>query len=128
MILYHRTCVDHGAPAIRESGLVVPQPHQLIGIVASWWAPMPWATRQALALSSTMLDCDRMAVLFMADVDPTQVARWYDVKPTVMERGGVVARQFVNHLEAAHGARPDWWYVAPEPIAVVEVTDDVSRR
>lgn len=122
MKLYHWTCLDHGAEPIMQTGMVIPNAHPLLGFKFSWWSHIPWASRESLGLSSRMLTCDRMGQQFVADVEDGQVTRWQTFRAGVLREypdriGGV------RQLEAATGTRPDWWWVAPDPVRVALVLE-----
>lgn len=122
MKLYHWTCLDHGSPAIMASGFVEPRVHPMLDFKLSWWTHIPWASRDALGLSSHQLVCDRMSQQFVADVDPHEVAAWTEFRRGFMARYPERASG-LRQLEAAPGAKPSYWWVAPEPIPVSMVLE-----
>jgi len=113
--LWHYTC-DHGHEAIGEFGVLVP------GRVLApdrmppdyWPADFVWLTdlarpnRDALGLTSWIIECDRTAHRYRAAWEVT-------IKPWVEVRRSVNSPE---SLEAAEGARPRHWYVSRDPVAV----------
>lgn len=111
---WHRTCA-HRIDEILTTGTLLPHPQPLLGIKAVWLTHIPWATRDHLALSSDHLRCDRMQYLFEV-TDPTHVVPW------LVARSGLPAGP-VRMLEAARGARPDYWWLSGKPQSVTLVTE-----
>jgi hypothetical protein len=110
--LYHRTCA-HRVDQILETGTLLPFPHALLGVKMVWLTHIPWAKREALALSSDFIRCDRMEFLFEV-TDPTHVVPWVQARTQM-------SPSVVRMLEAARGARPDYWWVSgqPQPVKIV---------
>lgn len=120
MTWHHRTC-EHRAPKIEAEGVLLPNPHPLLGRMPLIWLTLsPTASRAALGLSSHSLQCDRMAHLFrVADEDASKVMPWQEFK-TLNSMTEYV--EFMRRLEATRGVRPLVWGVAFEPVRVVRVT------
>lgn len=112
--LYHLTC-RHGAGKIVAAGLLVkPNPQPVLGdMPLSWFTHVPNARNVALGLTSHTLKCDRTERRFRV-LEPEKLFRWNDVR-AVLPRDGVL------NLEAARGTRPEWWWVAQEPVEVERV-------
>lgn len=111
MSLYHFTC-DHGHRKI--DGFVIPATfldQRLIGTPGeyAWFTDLGIPIREALGLTSTILDCDRTAHRYRV-VDDSAVAPWVEARRTYT---------WGADLERAPGARPMHWFVATEPVAVV---------
>lgn len=112
--VFHLTC-PHGAAKIIEAGLlVIPQKQVVIGdMELAWFTHVPSAKKVALGLTSHSLKCDRTERLFRV-LEPKKLYRWNDVR-------AVIPRRAVVELEAARGTKPEWWWVAQEPVLVEEV-------
>jgi len=65
----------------------------------------PNADRDALGLSSTMLDCNRMDVRYEIEKPGTAV-RWNSIRSRF---------KHAAVLESVRGTRPELWYVSREP-------------
>jgi len=113
--IFHLTC-RHGAGKIIAGGLLVnPHPQPVLGdMPLAWFTHVPNARNQALGLTSHTLKCDRTERRFRV-LEPEKIFRWNEIR-------AVLPRQSVIALEAAHGARPEWWWVAQEPVLVEQVT------
>jgi hypothetical protein len=115
--IYHLTC-RHRAGQIILAGEVVPQPQPVFGMLAdarlSWFTHVPNARNVALGLTSHTLTCDRTERKFRV-LEPEKVFRWNDIR-AVLPQDAVLA------LESARGTRPEWWWVAQEPVRVEQVT------
>jgi hypothetical protein len=79
--------------------------------VFAWFTDMPTPNRDALGLTSTILDCDRTAYRFRAELGG-DLMRWTSVR-----RG---YPGWAYELENAYGARPMHWYVSRDPVPVIE--------
>ena len=109
--LYHWTCYHH-APTVRVWRTVTPH----MGL--SWWTDLgdrSKRTRAATGLTSRTLDCDRMEYRCTA-TRPDLLTPWL-----VWRVDHQVAPGHVELLEAAPGARPDHWWVSPDPVQVGSV-------
>jgi hypothetical protein len=110
--LYHYTC-DHGAERIGPRGTLKPQP--LVGSgtagVAVWMTDLDVPFRDALGLTSHILDCDRTAHQYVVH-EPRAVMHWTEARK-------ILPRQYVRALESAPGAMPMHWYVSGVPQAAV---------
>jgi hypothetical protein len=113
---YHRTCA-HRIEQILDDGLLRPHPQHLLGVRALWLTHVPWADRRALALSSDMLRCDRMQFLLEV-IEPSEIVPW-----SALRAGFNPAT--VRLLEAAHGARPEYWWLTGAEQRVRLVTEKV---
>jgi hypothetical protein len=115
--LYHLTC-RHRAGEIVLAGQVIPHQQPVFGYFSdaklSWFTHVPTARNVALGLTSHTLKCDRTERRFRV-LEPEKVFRWNDIR-SVLPQDAVLA------LESAHGTRPEWWWVAQEPVRVEEVT------
>ena len=121
--LYHLTCRHRAAEIIADGLIVKPHPQPVFGILAkgdlAWFTHVPNARNVALGLTSHTLMCDRTERRFRV-LEPEKLFRWNDIR-AVLPQEGVLA------LESAHGTRPEWWWVAQEPVTVEEVTVDHKR-
>lgn len=116
LILYHYTC-SHGNLAISRDGMVRP----LVSILNNsaltvptsahfaWFTDLDVPHREALGLTSNILNCDRTEHRFRV-TDRSGMARWIDIRRL---------RPDLWHLEDAPGAMPQHWWVATEPVPVV---------
>lgn len=103
MKLYHYTC-SHAAPRIKATGLLLPNshPHNPEPLVWLTDLDVPW--REALGLTSTILDCDRTEWRFTL-TEPVAVHPWVAVRRRF-------DREYVRELERAHGVMPMHWFVS----------------
>lgn len=119
--LFHMSC-RHRAGQIVLDGYVVPQQQPAFGYLSeaklAWFTHVPNARNVALGLTSHTLKCDRTERRFRV-LEPEKVFRWNDIR-------AVMPQDAVRMLEAAHGTRPEWWWVSQEPVAVEEVV--LERR
>lgn len=115
--LFHRTC-SHRIDEILASGTLLPAKQPLLGVKLVWLTHIPWATREALALSSDTLRCDRMEHLLEV-TQPQSVVAW-NVARTALPMSAV------RVLEAARGSRPEYWWVSGEPQLAALVKEAVS--
>ena len=104
MPLYHFTC-SHGRALIGSPGVL--EPHW--GFV--WLTDLARPPREAVGLTSQILDCDRMEFRYRATANGT-VVPW----TTVRRR---YPREWVEGLESAPGALLRHWYVSPVPVPAV---------
>lgn len=104
MRLYHFTCSHRAEEIDRNGGIIVPHYHPYLGFAVVWMTFDPNASRDALGLSSTMLDCDRMNVRYTIENPATAVA-WNTVRSRF---------KYAHLLEATPGTRPAVWYVSRE--------------
>lgn len=109
--LYHYTC-DHGHSLI--DGVVIPATFQTQDALGgpgeyAWFTDLSVPIRDALGLTSTILDCDRTAHRYRV-LDAECIRPWREARRVY--RWGV-------DLEQAPGARPAHWYVSTEPVPVV---------
>lgn len=105
MTLWHYTC-DHGRAAIlADSGTLRPNLRAPIPIL--WLTDLAAPERDALGLTSRILDCDRTEHRFRID-DPIDVLPWAALR--LRYRPTLVAG-----LETAPGAQPEHWYVTLQP-------------
>ena len=115
--LYHYTC-DHAAPLIRESGTVLSlaalnaggRPGMPPWGMFSWFTDLDTPDRNGLGLTSNILDCDRTAHRFTV-ADATEVEQWVNIH---------WSHPWGSVLESAPGALPMHWWVATEPVPVVQ--------
>jgi len=112
--LFHLTC-RHAAGKIVVAGfMVVPQPQPVLGDMRlSWFTHVPNARNVALGLTSHTLKCDRTERRFRV-LEPEKLFRWNDIRSAIPGEGPI-------HLEGARGTRPEWWWVAQEPVLVERV-------
>lgn len=113
--LFHLSC-RHGAAKIIEAGLIVkPSPQPMLGNMSlAWFTHVPNARNVALGLTSHTLKCDRTERRFRV-LEPEKLFLWNDIR-------GVIPGDGPLHLQAAHGTRPEWWWVSQEPV-LVEVVE-----
>jgi hypothetical protein len=112
--LFHLSC-RHAAGKIILAGQVVPQPQPALGNMAlAWFTHVPNARNVALGLTAHTLKCDRTERRFRV-LEPEKLFRWNDIRAVIPGDGP-------RHLEAARGTRPEWWWVAQEPVRVEQVT------
>jgi hypothetical protein len=109
--LWHYTC-DHGHAAIED--VVVPacwQRPDLDGTPGTyaWFTDLAEPIRDALGLTSNMLDCDRTAHRYRV-LDASPIVPWVRVRRSWPS--------WVDLLESAPGARPMHWFVSPGPVDV----------
>lgn len=122
MTFYHYTC-DHGRVALGTTGTVrtvadwapdtaakMPPKHAWMTKV-SWFTDLDIPDRRGLGLTSTRLECDRMAWRYTA-TDPTHLQPWL-----------AVARRHAPRRDAADlrngkGRRPAHWFVSTLPVPV----------
>lgn len=102
--LYHYTCA-HSLARMRPDvyGVRTLEPRSPGGLL--WLTDLETPIREALGLTSMIIDCDRTQHR-LAVLDPSTVRRWVDVR-----------RQYPGlwDLELAHGAMPMHWYVSTSP-------------
>lgn len=112
---WHYTC-EHKVDDIEATGVVLPQTQQTLGgLQVAWFTNMPSASRQALGLTSHMLNCDRMSHLFrVIPVDEHKVVEWARLRDKL-------SRPMIVRLEAARGTRPMFWGVAAEAVQVERI-------
>lgn len=117
MTLFHYTC-DHGHAQLGPESALVPA----IDIIgpgrdAPWTAQFVWLTdmdtpdRNALGLTSNILNCDRLSHRYRV-VDEHSCVWW----PEYAARLHASTR---HEIEDADGARPRHWWVALQPVQVV---------
>lgn len=108
MKLYHYTC-DHGFAGAGRDKLLYP--HGLL-LKAVWATDLDTPDRDALGLTSRILNCDRTE--YRATVDGRHFEHWFqarrDIDPDI--RDG---------LELAPGVQPGNWFVSFEPVPVLEL-------
>ncbi len=116
MRLFHFTCEDHGAPGIREDGVIRPSPLYVLDIgltprmYVAWLTDLPDPRRYQVGLTSQSLTCDRMAVRFEADVD---AERW---RRFARRHRDVLPGWWRRDLERF--GDPWHWFVSTEPVPV----------
>jgi len=112
--LYHYTC-DHGMTGIQQSDMwLKPNPAALWRLV--WLTDLDVPDRDALGLTSHLLDCDRTRHRLRIKKD-TAISWW----PHWCRAEGITRAQR-DGLELAPGARPRHWYVTPWPIRAEQGT------
>lgn len=115
MSLYHYTC-DHAVASILDQGVVIPLADQHPDASVPPWGLFAWFTdldtpdRSGLGLTSNLLSCDRTAHRFTV-TDATEVERWVNVRR---------CHPWASDLESGPGAMPMHWWVATEPVPVIE--------
>lgn len=121
--LWHFTCT-HGRDAIGTTGLAMPMaahnPQAAARMLPEWaWlSGLVWFTDQpqldpiALGLTSSLLDCDRMAWRYQV-TDPTSCVRWLDYMRQHRRQLPRNARQL-----NVGDHRPGTWWVATQPVPV----------
>lgn len=112
MILHHFTC-SHGDAGIHRDGYIKPMSNRAINLPEPiiWLSSSASAARGALGLTSHSLACDRMEHLYRVTTD--------DAVPWSAYRLDL-AKFVVQRLEAAHGTRPQLWWVATTPLSDIE--------
>jgi len=103
-VLYHYTC-HHGRRGIGFSGFIVPTP-SLWGLPLVWLTDMRPPGREALGLTSHMLDCDRLAYCYKVDA-PLGVEPWLESRARAD-----APLLSVLMLEQAPGVDPRRWFVS----------------
>lgn len=112
MRLYHYTC-KHCAPRIAADGYLIPNALHAPPLI--WLTSMRDPNRDALGLTSYLLDCDRMKFRFTVDTDDAMTwAEWRLGHPEYLA--------WATELELAEGARPGLWWVAEQPLPWVAET------
>lgn len=125
--LYHYTC-DHAHLLLGRSGILLPgcllngpNPKHLHREIP-FHAALVWATdlarpnRDALGLTSYLLDCDRTTHRYrIIRGDETGMVPWADVRRSMIARG---MGDTVYFLEEAHDTRPRHWWVSSSPVSV----------
>jgi hypothetical protein len=106
---WHYTC-DHSEAGIRESGLIQPNHHPLILRSMSWFTDLGPDRRYEAGLTSSIINCDRMAYRFEV-VDPAQLTWW-----PVAARALRVPQAVRDELE--DGRLPAHWWIALAPVEV----------
>jgi hypothetical protein len=112
---WHYTC-EHKVSDIEATGVVLPQTQQMLGgLQVAWFTNMPSASRQALGLTSHMLNCDRMSHLFhVLPVDEHKIVEWGRLRSQL-------SRSMVIALESAPGTRPMFWGVAADAVQIERI-------
>jgi len=105
--LYHFTC-SHGAEGLGRSGFLNPTPHPLLGSSLSWMTSLPDPARDAVGLTSTILDCDRMETRWKV-TDQTRCRRWVDIRHEFNSDAVEILEAFSD---------PSSWWVASVPVPV----------
>lgn len=117
--LYHYTC-DHGHSLIRER--VIPGTWQagqsLIGTPGEyvWFTDLALPLRDALGLTSHIVDCDRTVHRYRA-TSTADIVPWREVRRQW---------EWAEELESAPGARPMHWFVSS--VAVPVTYDPIPAR
>jgi hypothetical protein len=127
--LYHFTC-DHAHLLLGKTGTLLPgcllngpdPRHQHRHVEVPFQTSLVWATdlrypnRDALGLTSYLLQCDRTAHRYrLLHDDETGMVPWTDVRRQMFTRG---LGDVVYDLEEAPGVRPRHWWVSSRPVAV----------
>lgn len=119
--LYHFTC-DHGAEAIQADGFIRPMTPWPVNVgdvptgmahapPVAWFTSDPMPSRDAVGLTSVLLDCDRMAYRFQ--VGPVRAWPW---RSFAAMHG--CTEEYYRGLVGTYWGRPDTWYVATRPVPV----------
>lgn len=109
MTLYHYTC-NHGAKGIQRAGLVYPNHHPLLGFAIAWFTDLEAPDPDDVGLTSTTLDCDRLAHRFT--VDPSACHRWLGSNEH--------ARTPLPTQRDLHWAsKPEHWWVSIRPVPIL---------
>jgi len=105
--LYHYTCSDHGLPNIAATGVLEPR-----GVLARlvWLTDLATPNRDALGLTSHLLDCDRTEIQLRVPWHRS-IRPWW-----VWRRAHPEHRAWTTELELAPGARPAHWFVSASPL------------
>lgn len=111
MKLYHYCC-RHSANEILKTMTVLPNKGMMLKV--GWFTDLDYPDRDALGLTSHMLDCDRASFRFTV-TQHDLVVRWGQVRSHA-------PRAVVDALELAPGAYPAHWFVSPHPVAVQDFT------
>jgi hypothetical protein len=115
---FHRTCIHQVGKIITNpaegTGTLFPHTQPLLGVKLIWMTHVRNAPKETLGLRQHLLTCDRSAILLEL-TDPHLVVPWRDVRESFEP-------QAVLQLEAARGARPDYWWVSgsPQNVKLVE--------
>jgi hypothetical protein len=119
--LYHYTC-DHSLAGIRRIRHLMPHVQPLLGdIQLIWLTDMAVPDRLALGLTSVSLNCDRTKHRITVPADSHMVKPWIRfARKLPMEQR--------HALELASGARPMHWWVARNPVPVVEIDGEELTR
>lgn len=104
MILYHYTCLDRAAMIDAERGLLRPGQDGFL-----WLTDLDHPYREALGLTSTVLQCDRTEAGYRLDDQAGDAVHWARARRSV-------PALFRDQLEAAPGVMPMHWWIAAVPI------------
>lgn len=107
--LHHYTC-SHSAAGIRRDGVLLPNRHPLLTEPLVWLTDLDTAFREALGLTSYMLECDRTQTRFSVMTDR---AVWWPAYSRWR-----IAPEIRRFLESAPGAMPAHWWVSPHPLPI----------
>ncbi len=109
--LWHFTC-EHGRKAIGTRGILRPNVHGFMpGLGAVVWLTTDGAPdRDDVGLTSTTLDCDRMAYRYRVTTERPPVVPWSTART-------FVDPQVVVDLESY--ADPSTWWLATAPVEAV---------
>ena len=104
MSIYHYTCAHQAAKMMPDAyGNVTLEPRSPGGLL--WLTDLATPVRQALGLTSMILDCDRTEYRLEL-LDLSTVRRWVDVRRSYRELWA---------LERVPGVMPMHWYVSTSP-------------
>jgi hypothetical protein len=116
--LYHYTCF-HGARAIERDGQLRGNPHPFLPTAGPLihLTDLDQPDRYGLGLTSFTLECDRTE--YRCTVDTDAATHW----PAYARR---MPRALRERFEDCPGALPMHWYIATEPVAVLDVQKVVA--
>ena len=98
--LYHYTSA-HGFDKIGMRGTLVPVPHPLLGVRATWFTDNPDAGRDDLGLTSVYIPYDRMAYRYRLIRARGSLVRWDEIRDDM-------PRAVVRDLES-YSEPSSWW-------------------
>lgn len=113
MSFYHFTCLDHGLPGIRETGQL--QPFTALPVLVPelvWLTDLESPHREALGLTSELLECDRTAVRIPVQEQHSVMPWWR------WRRAHPEYQAWARVLEDAPGVRPAHWFVSAAPLPI----------
>lgn len=112
--LYHFTC-DHGYEGIQKTGVLVTHPNGLLSALGPllWLTDDAEPTRDSVGLTSTYLDCDRLAHRYI--VHTRAAVPWVEVRARANPEIVAILERF---------SAPEHWWVARRMLTASEFTYD----
>lgn len=118
MRLWHFTCM-HGFAGLGAHGTLQPSPHCFIPALGPivWLTEDPDPDRDAVGLTSTILDCDRLQFRYRV-LSASRAIPWAAVRH-------LVPLDVLRDLESF--GKPETWWISRAPIRAV-LDDDRARQ